>query len=106
MTIGVLSIYGAIKVEGIQKRILALAAVGTISYLTTVYRNLGLLYEYSTQLKEEARISSGHCKWMQKYIQSVQTFRVDVGEYYFVQKDTFLTIWDTILNGIITLLLS
>lgn len=119
MGIVTLALYGVIKLEGRQAKIMAFAVVAAGGYLATVYRKLGTFYETSVELKTTLlyyrfhnSISEGKpngynvTKWVHKYVCSVQVFRMDVGAYYYVQKNTVLAILDTILNATITLLLS
>lgn len=104
MTISTLAIYGVITLGGRQGRIMGFTATFTLLYLVSLYKKLGLLYDYSSQL-EKASMYHFRSKWMRKYLRGIQVFRVDVGEYYFVDQMSVLVILDTIINGTITLLL-
>lgn len=106
------ALYGVIKLDGRQPLIMGFAPGFAILYLTAVYRKLGLFYEASIKLRGAwlANVKTGNAnykrgKWMEKYIISVQCFKVDTGQFYFAQKTTVATILYSILNMTITMLL-
>ncbi|CAL8073164.1 unnamed protein product [Orchesella dallaii] len=106
MAISSLAIYGVIKLEGRQARIMGFAATFSILYLASLYRKLGLLYETSMKLRQEWQTSPSSSKWMRKFIHSIPDFRVDVADFYFIRKTTVVNVIYTVLNGTITLLLA
>ncbi|CAL8073168.1 unnamed protein product [Orchesella dallaii] len=104
--IAILALFGMMKLEGRQGRIMGFASSFCILYLASFYRKLGLLYETSTKMRQAWLASPSSTKWMRKLISSVQDFRVDVADFYFVRKTTVISVLYTILNGTITLLLA
>ncbi len=98
MGIVTLALYGVIKLDNRQPRILGFAAFTAGAYLAIVYKKHGLFYEKSLKItlmhyrskdfmSEIEACGYNSRKWIQKYIRSIQVFPMDV-ELYFVQKST------------------
>lgn len=106
MSVAILALYGVIKLEGRQARIMGFAATFSITYLAFLYRKLGLMYDASVKLRRAWLHAPQTPKWMRKWIKAVPDFRVDVGNFYFVQKTTVVNVLDCIFTTTISFLLA
>lgn len=106
MCIAVLALFGVVRLEGRQSRIMGLAATFSILYLASLYRKLGLVFDASVKLRDAWLYSPASSVWMRKFIKSVRDFRVDVANFYFIHRTTVVSVLYTILNGWVTVLLA
>lgn len=106
MSIAIFALFGVVRLEGRQSRIMGFAAMFCILYLASLYRKLGLIFDASVRLRDAWLNSPGSTLWMRKFIRSVRDFRLDVGIFYYIHRTTVVSVVYTILNGWVTVLLA
>ncbi|CAG7824518.1 unnamed protein product [Allacma fusca] len=100
--VAVCAMYGAIKVHEPGAVLLAMIVGMTLTHLGIIFRKLGEFYEVSSAVLESWK---GQGKLTSKVLNASRPIRVNLADYYYVQKSTILVLYGVIVNAAITLLL-
>lgn len=102
--------FGVLRMTGPRAIVMGVVAIFAISYLYSVFRGMGLLYEESFALKtlwlKLSREKSSRAKYFRKEIQAKQEFRIEVGSFFFIKRSTIMTLVNGIVNFTANLLLT
>lgn len=110
-----LTTYGIVKFGGVSAIKLAVISLEFWLHLYVDQRMSGELHEMSTRFLQAWKSSilnetgniwvSRQGKVALKQLKSILPFRLYVGGFYYVQRDSFLVSYDTVINNAVTLLL-
>ncbi|CAG7717449.1 unnamed protein product [Allacma fusca] len=99
--VAVFGFYGAVRIHGSRAVLMTMIGVMFSLHLSVMFRQLGKFYDISTEILNSWKGSSS-----KKILKSCRPLRVQISDYYCVQKTTILVLMGVIINAAITLLLS
>ena len=105
ITGAVLGFYGSVRLKG--ARALQQICVGIFYFSTLIHlwKNMSEVYETSVELLHGWKDMIKD-KWFRRFLQSTRPARMNIGSFYYADREIILTIMQIIMNNTCTLIMS
>ncbi|CAL8073172.1 unnamed protein product [Orchesella dallaii] len=100
------AVYGVIRLTGPRAVIMGFVALLSLTYLSILFRRMGLMFEESFNIKRIWLNSPSTGKYARKVLQAQPELRIDVGNFYYVERSTVLTLLLVVFNFTVNLLIA